>query len=260
MKARINRTTKYLALIKAAILISVAASFGTKTLADTINGTIEATPVSVDLNLSSAYAYYGISGSFTPATDPSDIGGFSTLTANGEFTGTGNDAVYNLMTYNNGSSSATPSPNYSLAQIRAFDTGVANLSMSTTLFAPSENVSVYVFGYDTAPDFSATLGSASFSLNNVILPTTADGSGTGDGHTYGILDLTVTGAIGETMTIETFTDRTGVVGGNGYTTVGISGATADAVPEPGVRAILMCGFGLCTILQRRLVIRTRVGR
>jgi hypothetical protein len=244
-------TTRNSFLTKVAIIaLATGSSLGTAAWADSISGSIAVAPASVNLNLSAGYAYYGINGSFTPATDPGNIANFSTLTAVGEFTGTGNDAVFNLTTYNNGTTSATLSPNYSLAQVRGFDAGVATVSITTVLFAANENLSVYLSGYDTAPDFSATLGSATYSLNNIVLPTTADGNGTGQGHTYGVLDLSVSGTIGETLTIESLTDRTGVVGGNGYTTTAFNAITADSVPEPGQWALLLCGVGLFAVLRR----------
>ena len=201
-------------------------SLGTAAWADTITGSMAAAPASVNLNLSAAYAFYGIGGSFTPATDPSNVGNFSTLVAVGGYTGTGSDATYNLVTYNNGTTSATLSPNYSLAQDLSGGSSSATVSITTTLFATNEYLSVYVFGYDNAPDFSATVGSAGFALTNVVLPTTGDGNGTGEGHTFGVLKLAVNGTVGETLTITEATDITGVSGGNGFATVGISSVTA----------------------------------
>ncbi|HXI69681.1 MAG TPA: TIM-barrel domain-containing protein [Verrucomicrobiae bacterium] len=226
-------TTKHPVLNKVAFFaLAVAFPLGSPAWADTITGSIAAAPASVNLNLSTAYAFYGINGSFTPATDPSSIGNFSTLVAVGEYTGTGADAVFNQATYNNGTTSATLSPNYSLAQVQGFDAGVATVSITTTLFATNESLSVYISGYDTAPDFSATVGSATFALNNVVLPTTADGNGTGEGHTYGVLNLAVTGTVGETLTITGTTDRAGVTGGNGYTTIAFNSVTATAPDSP----------------------------
>jgi hypothetical protein len=234
----------------ASTIVLAAGLFETTAQADSINGSILAAPASVNLNLSTAYAFYGVSGSFVPATDPSNLGNFSTLTASGEFTGTGNDSVFNQLTYNNGTTSATLSPNYSLAQIRAFDAGVGTVTFTTTLLAANEQVQVYLSCYDTAPDFQASVGSASFSMTDVILPTTADGNGTGEGHTYGILDLQVSGSVGETLTIEGLTDPTGVTGGNGYDTVGVNGATVNPVPEPGVGSICLCGVASLLAYRR----------
>ena len=208
-------------------ILAFAACFPMGTAwADSITGSIADAPTSVNLNLSAAYAFYGIAGSFTPATDPSNVGNFSTLIAIGGFTGTGSDSTYNLVTYNNGTTSTTASPNYSLAQDPS-GSSVATVSITTTLFATNEFLSVYVSGYDDAPDFSATLGSASFALNNVVLPTTSDGDGTGQGHTFGVLKLAVTGTVGETLTITGSTDRTGVSDGN-FSTVEISSVTAGS--------------------------------
>jgi len=214
--------------LKKIVIIALAgvSLLGTAAWADTITGSIVAAPAGVNLNLSSAYAFYGINGSFTPATDPSNVGNFSTLVAVGEFTGTGSDAAYNQTTYNNGTTSATLSPNYSLAQIQGADAGVGTVTITTTLFATNEYLSVYISGYDTAPDFRATVGSASYAVTNVVLPTTADGNGTGEGHTYAILKLAVTGTVGETVTIAGATDRTGVTGGNGYPTIAFNSVTA----------------------------------
>jgi hypothetical protein len=244
-------TTRNSFLTKLAfITLAAGSSLGTAASADTITGSVAAAPASVDLNLSTAYAYYGISGSFVPATDPANIGNFSPVAAVGEYTGTGNDSVFNLATYDNGTTAATLSPNYSLAQVRGFDAGVGTVSITTTLFAANENLSVYMSDYDTAPDFSVTLGSATFTLNNIVLPTTVDGNGTGEGHTYGVLDLSVSGSIGETVTIESLTDRAGVVGGNGYTTTAFDSVTANPVPEPGEWALLLFGLGLFAGVQR----------
>jgi hypothetical protein len=242
--------TKISVWTTASAIILAAGLFETTAQADSINGSILAAPSSVDLNLSTAYAFYGVSGSFTPATDPSNLGNFNTLAVSGEFTGTGSDAVFNQLTYNNGTTSATLSPNYSLAQVRAFDAGVATASFATTLLAATEEVRIYLACYDIAPDFQATAGSANFSMTDVVLPTTADGNGTGEGHTYGILDLQVSGSVGETLTIEGLTDRTGVTGGNGYATVGIDGATVNPVPEPGVWSMCICGVATFLAYRR----------
>jgi hypothetical protein len=67
-----------------------------------------------------------------------------------------------------------------------------------------------------------------------------------------VLDLTVSGTIGETLTIESLTDRTGVTGGNGYATTAINSIVADAVPEPSEWALLLCGIGLFAVVQRNV--------
>jgi hypothetical protein len=241
-------TTRNSILTRVAIItLAAVSSLGTAAWADTITGSITAAPGSVNLNLSAAYAFYGIAGTFTPATDPSNLGNFSTLVASGGFTGTGSDATYNLITYNNGTTSATASPNYSLAQDPS-GSSVATVSITTTLFATNEYLSVYVSGYDDAPDFSATAGSASFALTNVVLPTTGDGNGTGQGHTFGVLKLAVTGTVGDTLTITGATDRTGVSDGD-YSTIEISSVTAGnstnaitgGLPVPNPPTILPAG-------------------
>jgi len=214
--------------LKKIVIIALAAGslLGTAAWADTITGSMTAAPASVNLNLSAGYAFYG--NSFTPATDPSNVGNFSTLVAVGGYTSQGSDATYNLATYNNGTTSALNSPNYSLAQDLTGGSSSATVSITTTLFATNEYVSVYIFGYDTVPDFSATVGSANYAVTNVVLPTTADGNGTGEGHTFGVLKLAVTGIVGETLTITAATDTNGVSGGNGFATVGISSVTAGS--------------------------------
>src|SRR5579859_3220374 len=107
------RNTFYTNLAIMAFAFAACFPLGTA-WADSITGYIAAAPTSVNLNLSAAYAFYGIAGSFTPATDPANVGNFTTLIAVGGFTGTGSDSTYNLVTYNNGTTSATASPNYSL--------------------------------------------------------------------------------------------------------------------------------------------------
>ena len=230
-------------------LISGSMLFTVK--ADSITGSVIAAPSTVNLNLSSAYSYYGGSPDVAN-TDSTNLAQFSDITATGEFTGLGTDSSSNLTTYNNGITSASDSPNYSLAQIRGNDSGTATLSLSTILFAPTETFSLYMSDYDTTGDLSVTSsGGGSLVLTNQILPTSSDTvNGTGDGHTYGVFDFTVSGTVGDTLTISDSTDQTGVITGNGYYTVGINAITANVVPEPTAWLMLLCGIVLLATVRR----------
>ena len=239
-------TTKYPLLIKFAFLaLAVTFPLVTAVKADSISGYMASAPTNVNLNLSSAYAYYG--ASTTPATDPSNIAYFSVMERHGGGDGFGNDLQFNLTTYNNGTTSGANSPNYSRETLANGASLPMTQSFTNTLFATNEYVSVYVFSYDDKPDFLATIGSASFALTNILLPSTIDSiNNTGQGHRYGMLNLAVTGTVGETLIIKEAANTNGV-SDTSFSTIGISAATlttnapGSSAPAPNQPTISPAG-------------------
>ncbi|MDR1145872.1 MAG: PEP-CTERM sorting domain-containing protein [Verrucomicrobiales bacterium] len=269
MKLRRNamKTLKLLVLLGALPITVHAAS---------ILGSLDEMPrnITVNLNEADAFAYYGIIGigDFNNdtygavTTDSANIGEFSRLTltltpsgVQGGFRTTTSLPLtisYSNATYD-GSSSTYNRP----AQTDVAGTKVGTyirygqdgytLSLTTTLFAPEETISFYLLNYNAKANLSATLtgadsASAEYSLNDQVLPTLdANASaGTGIGNTFGILTLTVSGNIGDTLTFVNEIETFGITG-LGDPSVGIAAVTAWAIPipEPGTWALIVVGLG-----------------
>ena len=123
--------------------------------ADTITGDLTAPPVYTSVDISSGttdWAYFGLGGS------PTDIdrkaGGpasFSPIT-NGYSVGTDSRI---FLSYSGGT------PTTSLTDERNFvfptQSASGSLSFYTTLFAPDETIQIYLAGYDSRGDFTASL-------------------------------------------------------------------------------------------------------
>jgi hypothetical protein len=82
------------------------------------------------------------------------------------------------------------------------------VSFTHTLLAEKETVTVYVIGWNAKANVTANVGAAKFSLAGAVLPAT-DGDGTGQGHSYGILTLTVSGKVGDTLSFNIATNSSG---------------------------------------------------
>ena len=128
----------------------------------------------------------------------------------------------------------------------------ASITFSTTLFAPDEQIQIYLFGYQTSFDFSATLSSGgNVSLTNqTLIGEFGDGDGTlGSGHTFAILDFVVTDATIDDVL--TFTLTSSPLDQYGF--IGVQAATATAispVPEPA-GSLLIFGAGALFLMRRR---------
>ena len=106
------------------------------------------------------------------------------------------------------------------------------VSFTHTLLAATEKLSVYLVTYNAMSDLTATLSTGgSYSATDVALPLT-DGDGTGAGHSFGVLELTISGTVGETLT---FSTTVNTAHGSGDPCSGIQASVA--VPEPATGAI-----------------------
>ncbi|MDR1305855.1 MAG: PEP-CTERM sorting domain-containing protein [Verrucomicrobiales bacterium] len=266
MKLRRNamKTLKLLVLAAALPITAHAAS---------ILGSLDEMPrnITVNLNEADAFAYYGIIGVAdyntdtygAVTTDSANIGEFSRLTltltpsgVQGGFRTTSSlpmtisysNATYDgsSPTYNRPAQTDVAGTNVG-AYIRYGQDGYI-LSLTTVLFAPEETISFYLLNYNSKSNFSVTLNgtdgvSAEYSLNGQVLPThNPNADDTGAGNTFGILTLTVSGNIGDTLTfrneIETL-DVSAISDCN----VGIAAITAWAIPEPATWALIVVGLG-----------------
>ena len=187
-----------------------------------------------NLNTGAAYAWYG-TGDGSAVTDASNLASFSSLSIVGTTSANQASDSHIYTSYDNGSTSVVASPNFTF-----FINGTGGYSLTTTLLAPSETLSFYLTNYDTTSDLSASLDTASFSLTNAVLPTSSDGDGTGALHTYGVLNLSVTGTVGHTLTFTDVMNLTGV-SQTTFSNVGINAVQCAVVPEPPIWLLIFSG-------------------
>lgn len=216
-----RNVSKTSALAFGIVLLVVAGVNG-----DTITGVLSA-PVSSDsspIDISSGtadWAYYGLHTDFTPDTKSGGPASFSNVTTTGS-TGLGGDSR-TCVSFSGGT------PNSSVTAGRNYVYDMNSVSITHKLLADSETVSFYLVGCATHFDLSATLGSATYSATNLLLPYTDD-----DVHYSGILTLTVSGKKGDTLIFTNATNtRT-----EDWSSVAIQAASVVAnVPEPATSAI-----------------------
>jgi hypothetical protein len=242
--------------------------------AQTITGSLSAAPSGpVLLNQSDSFAFYGDGIADDVQTDDSNIAGFTQFN---EGDGHGSPSSQSspgvgsaiLSTYSNQTSSAVASS--------GFSENASALEFQSTLFAPTETFSIYLSNYQTAFDFTATDlsgghpggghpggghpgGGGGFVLTDLALPTSSDGDGTGQNDSYGVLTLTVTGAIGDIIDFEDDADGGGVTANGLDATpfVGINAVSVDA-PEPSATGLLVATlaillFNRCGYLKAKSV-------
>jgi hypothetical protein len=222
------------AALTAAVALMTAASVYGETISGTLTSPVSSSASPININTGATdWAYYGSTAS-TAITKAGGPGVFSSMSGAGSLIG-GDSQTYISYSGGVGGASATAR--------REFNYGT-QLSFTYTLSAASETVSVYVVGYNALADLSATLSgdsTATWSLNKALLPYSIDGNNTGALHTYGLVNLTISGTVGETLTFTITRENTsgGITGGN----VGIQAASVVAgVPEPTSMTLVVVGL------------------
>jgi hypothetical protein len=222
-----------------ALLVGIA-SGNSQTAA--ITGDLTAPPVYTSDDISAGttdWAYFGLGGGTTDID--SKAGGpasFSPI-ANGASVGT-DSRMFLSFTGGTPTASVTDERNFVFPQQSTLGT----LSFTTTLFASDETIQIYLAGYDSRGDFTASLSSgATFSLTDQILPYSDDGDGTGQNHTYGLLTLTVSDAAVDDVLTFTSANNYDNVSNSSFGSIGIQAATATitVVPEPGSVTLIALG-------------------
>jgi hypothetical protein len=219
-------------------------------LATPDNTSVNGTQTAIDLNNFEAWGYYsGLPAAVpTPTTDAANLAHFSNVTSGVPLSQIAGGFIW--VSYTGGVGGSAPASEASTNQHVLFpDSG---FSLTTTLFAPQEELSFYLLSFDATADISATVNGATFTLTNTPLPlyTDAGSSTDGSGHRQGTLVLDVTGKVGDVLTFTDTTDETGVsapTNGN----VSLIAVGADAVPEPAAYAMLLGGLGLLFLALRR---------
>jgi hypothetical protein len=208
-----------------------------------ITGDLTAPPAytSVDISADTTdWAYFGLGGGVTDID--SKAGGpasFSPI-ANGASVGT-DSRIFLSFEDGTPTSSTTDERNFVFPQ----QTALGTLSFDTTLFSPDETIQIYLAGFDSRGDFTASLSSgATFSLTDQVLPYSDDGDGTGQNHTYGLLTLTISGAAVDDVLTFTSANNYDNVSNSSFGSIGIQAATATAitiVPEPSSVTLIAMG-------------------
>lgn len=233
----------------AASLVLVA---GSPASAATITGGLSSPVVYSSVVISdgsSDWAYFGVGGN--PATAIGKAGGPGSFSAVSGANVVGTDSRI-FLSYTGGD----PGPLESITAGKEFVYSGAGdgaaLTFSATILAPDETIQVYLTGYNSRADISASLRlGGSFSLMGAVLPYTddQDGDGTGEGHTYGLLTLNVAGAsIGDVLTI-TVANQYAAVSNPAFGSIGVQAATV-AVPEAASSLLGALGFA-CLVIKRR---------
>jgi hypothetical protein len=206
-----------------------------------ITGTLTAPTVysSVDINAGTTdWAYFGLGGG--PADIDRKAGGSASFSSISNGFSVGTDSRI-FLSYSGGT------PTASVTDERNFvfptQSAIGSLSFYTTLFSPDETIQIYLAGYDSRGDFTASLSSgATFSLTDQVLPYSDDGDGTGQDHTYGLLTLTVTGAAVNDVLTFTSSNNYANVSDTAFGSIGIQAATAiTIVPEPRSMTLIAMG-------------------
>jgi hypothetical protein len=211
---------------------------------------------SVNLSTSVAFAYYGDTTAplFTPGidasptTDVGNLGAFTAFTTSGLSLPEESSDTLVQVSYALGAGGANPSlemgaTNFDFAGFTS--NGINGFSLTSTLFAPTETFSFYLQNYNTTSDFTASLNNGAntpFSSSNQVLFGGSDS--TGSGNSTGVLELTVSGAIGDVLTFADASDISGVAN-NGNGNVGLDAVTVT-VPEPSTYA--MFGLGALVLV------------
>jgi hypothetical protein len=209
----------------------------------TITGDLAAPPAYTSIDISAGttdWAYFGLGGGITDVD--SKAGGpasFSPI-ANGASVGT-DSRIFLSFADGTPSSSATDEKNFVFPQ----QTAIGTLSFYTTLFSPDETIQIYLAGFNSRGDFTASLNSGpTFSLADQVLPYSDDGDGTGQNHTYGLLTLNISNAtVGDVLTFTSVNDYDNV-SDTFFGSIGIQAATATAItvaPEPGSVTLIVMG-------------------
>jgi hypothetical protein len=222
-----------------------------------ITGGLTAPPAYTSVDISAGttdWAYFGLGGGITDIDRKAGGPASFSPIANGASVGT-DSRIFLSFADGTPSSSATDERNFVFPQ----QTAIGTLSVFTTLFSPDETIQIYLTGFNSRGDFSASLSSgATFSLTDQVLPYSDDGDGTGQNHTYGVLTLNISDAtVGDVLTFTSMNDYDNV-SDTFFGSIGIQAATATAItvaPEPGSVTLIAMGALVSLLVFRKKTYR-----
>jgi hypothetical protein len=231
----------------AATLVSINASAAAASLSADVSSVALYTTMDISSGTGD-WAYFGLDGS-AGSVNAKAGGPGSFSSASGGDLNVGTDSRMFL-----GFSGGSPSGTAVMASnfVYADESPAGSLSLSITVPYPDQVIQIYMVGYNSGFDFSASLASGGDAMiEDQLLPSSPDGETAGNLHFYGILNLTVTGAsVGDQLTV-TFTNNYGMVADSSFGNIGVQAATITAIPESSSWAIPALGAIALSMVRRR---------